>query len=150
MCSLSIITVSVDVTSLQCWPYSVADDDATMTRGKPIQRGVRVKLPEGTSWQQLASMTPDEIKQQTSGKVLPVSGDLQHHPYKRLMGVLQMLVNVTTRHGFEPEGALTARVIVPTAEIPDWQATDQFFRQLKERLEGLPGVTAVGFSSSRS
>lgn len=31
-------------------------------RGKPIQGGVRVKLPGGASWQQLANMTPDEIK----------------------------------------------------------------------------------------
>lgn len=31
-------------------------------RGKPIQGGVRVKLPSGTSWQQLSNMTADEIK----------------------------------------------------------------------------------------
>ncbi|MGH8443793.1 MAG: cytochrome B6 [Solimonas sp.] len=31
-------------------------------RGKPVQGGVRAKLPKGTSWDQLAGMTPDEIK----------------------------------------------------------------------------------------
>lgn len=31
-------------------------------RGKPIQGGVRVKLPKGTNWQDLATMSPDEIK----------------------------------------------------------------------------------------
>ncbi|MFT4045135.1 MAG: hypothetical protein QM661_00390 [Solimonas sp.] len=31
-------------------------------RGKPIQGGVRVKLPKGVSWDQLAGMSPDEIK----------------------------------------------------------------------------------------
>lgn len=31
-------------------------------RGKPIQGGVRVKLPKGVTWEQLARMTPDEIK----------------------------------------------------------------------------------------
>jgi cytochrome c peroxidase len=36
--------------------------DVTMTRGKPIQEGVRVKLPAGTTWEKLAEMTPDEIK----------------------------------------------------------------------------------------
>jgi cytochrome c peroxidase len=34
----------------------------TMTRGKPIQGGARVKLPKGVTWQQLAAMSPAEIK----------------------------------------------------------------------------------------
>lgn len=34
----------------------------TMARGKPIQDGVRVKLPAGASWDSLAAMSPDEIK----------------------------------------------------------------------------------------
>src|SRR6266478_4082461 len=37
-------------------------EGVTMSRGKPIQQGVRVKLPQGVTWNQLASMTPDEIK----------------------------------------------------------------------------------------
>ncbi|MCL9683032.1 cytochrome B6 [Legionella maioricensis] len=35
---------------------------ATMSNGKPIQEGVRVKLPQGVTWEQLGSMSPDEIK----------------------------------------------------------------------------------------
>ena len=31
-------------------------------RGKPVQGGVRTRLPAGVTWQQLSSMTPDEIK----------------------------------------------------------------------------------------
>lgn len=34
-----------------------------MPRGKPIQEGVRVKLPEGTTWDQLAAMGPDAIRE---------------------------------------------------------------------------------------
>lgn len=34
----------------------------TMSRGKPVQEGVRVKLPGGVKWEQLASMTPNEIR----------------------------------------------------------------------------------------
>jgi cytochrome c peroxidase len=34
----------------------------TMTRGKPVQGGVRVKLPKGVTWDQLAAMTPAEIR----------------------------------------------------------------------------------------
>jgi cytochrome c peroxidase len=35
----------------------------TMSRGKPIQGGVRVKLPTGTTWDSLAQMTPEQIKE---------------------------------------------------------------------------------------
>ena len=34
----------------------------TMTRGKPVQAGPRTKLPQGTSWLQLAAISPEEIK----------------------------------------------------------------------------------------
>jgi cytochrome c peroxidase len=35
----------------------------TMSRGKPIQEGVRVKLPEGMTWEKLAAMRPEEIRE---------------------------------------------------------------------------------------
>ena len=34
-----------------------------MSRGKPVQEGVRVKLPAGTTWEKLAAMSPDEIRE---------------------------------------------------------------------------------------
>ncbi len=34
----------------------------TMTRGKPVQEGVRARLPSGMTWEGLAAMAPDEIK----------------------------------------------------------------------------------------
>lgn len=34
----------------------------TMTRGKPVQDGVRIKLPAGTSWAQLAGLTSNDIR----------------------------------------------------------------------------------------
>jgi cytochrome c peroxidase len=46
--------------------YDLSDRPAqgvTMSRGKPVQGGVRVKLSKGMSWDQLASMSPDEIRQ---------------------------------------------------------------------------------------
>ncbi|MEN6498598.1 MAG: cytochrome B6 [Thermoguttaceae bacterium] len=47
--------------------YDLSDRPAqgvTMSRGKPIQEGVRAKLPAGVkSWQELAAMTPEEIRQ---------------------------------------------------------------------------------------
>lgn len=36
--------------------------ETKMSRGKPIQDGVRAKLPKGVTWDQLISMTPEEIK----------------------------------------------------------------------------------------
>jgi cytochrome c peroxidase len=46
--------------------YDLADKPAagaTMANGKPVQGGVRVKLSQGMTWDKLAAMTPDEIKQ---------------------------------------------------------------------------------------
>jgi cytochrome c peroxidase len=46
--------------------YDLRNDPApgvTMTRGKPVQQGIRVKLAPGTSWEQLAAMPPEEIRQ---------------------------------------------------------------------------------------
>lgn len=41
-----------------------AAKDVTMSRGKGVQEGVRVKLPAGVkSWQELAAMSPEEIRQ---------------------------------------------------------------------------------------
>ena len=34
----------------------------TMSRGKPIQEGVRAKLPQGMNWERLAAMSPEEIQ----------------------------------------------------------------------------------------
>jgi cytochrome c peroxidase len=39
-----------------------AAQGVTMTRGKPLQEGVRVKLPKGVTWDQLAAMSPEEIR----------------------------------------------------------------------------------------
>ena len=36
----------------------------TMSKGKPVQKGVRVKLPDGMSWDKLAAMSPEKIREQ--------------------------------------------------------------------------------------
>lgn len=38
----------------------------TMSRGKAVQDGVRVKLPTGTSWELLAPLPPEEIKKRNA------------------------------------------------------------------------------------
>ena len=45
--------------------YDLRDRPApgvTMFRGKPVQEAVRVRLPKGVSWEQLAAMSPREIR----------------------------------------------------------------------------------------
>jgi hypothetical protein len=45
--------------------YDLSDrpaSDATMSRGKAIQTGVRVKLLGGSTWEALARMTPDDLR----------------------------------------------------------------------------------------
>ncbi len=46
--------------------YDLRNDPAsnvTMARGKPVQGGIRVKLSSGISWEKLATMTPEEIRE---------------------------------------------------------------------------------------
>src|SRR5690242_13604641 len=45
--------------------YDLSDRPAagvTMSRGKAVQDGVRVRLPAGATWDALGKMTPDEIR----------------------------------------------------------------------------------------
>src|SRR5277367_902471 len=47
--------------------YDLSDRPApgvTMDRNKPVQEGVRVKLPAGMTWDKLAAMTPHQIRDQ--------------------------------------------------------------------------------------
>ncbi len=68
--------------------YDLADratTDTTMSRGKPIQSGVRVTLPAMTSWDKLASLSPDEIKKRQlwPGGFLPLP-----HPHHEAGGMV--------------------------------------------------------------
>jgi cytochrome c peroxidase len=41
-----------------------AAENVTMARGKPVQAGVRVKLPQGVNWEKLNALSPQEIREQ--------------------------------------------------------------------------------------
>jgi cytochrome c peroxidase len=46
--------------------YDLSDRPApgvTMSRSKPVQQGVRVKLPAGVTWDQLAKLSPEQVKE---------------------------------------------------------------------------------------
>jgi len=36
--------------------------DVTMSRGKPVQGGIRARLPQGMTWEKLQAMSPEEIR----------------------------------------------------------------------------------------
>lgn len=79
--------------------YDLSDRPApgvTMARGKPVQDGVRVKLPAGTSWSQLAAMTPQEIK---ARKLWPAGFLPLPHPHHEAGGMIfpQPLIDETKR-----------------------------------------------------
>jgi cytochrome c peroxidase len=68
--------------------YDLADRPAagvTMTRGKPVQGGVRVKLAKGATWDQLASLSPQEIK---SKKLWPAGFLPLPHPHHEAGGMI--------------------------------------------------------------
>ena len=49
--------------------YDLSDKPApgvTMSRGKPVQQGVRAKLAAGVTWQSLAEMTPEQIREKNA------------------------------------------------------------------------------------
>jgi cytochrome c peroxidase len=68
--------------------YDLADRPApgvTMSRGKAVQDGVRVKLPATMTWDALAAMSPDEIRSQNAWPAgfLPLP-----HPHHEAGGML--------------------------------------------------------------
>jgi len=74
--------------SLLAERYDLTDRPApgvTMSRGKPVQAGVRVKLPAGTTWDQLAGMTPEEIK---SKNLWPAGFYPLPHPHHEAGGMV--------------------------------------------------------------
>ena len=61
--------------------------------------------------------------------------------------LLRSFVSMVTRDpGFQPLGAMTASVELPTA-LYDETASREFFRRAAERVRALPGVRAAAFSS---
>ena len=46
--------------------YDLRDDPApgvTMARKKPVQQGVRVRLPKGATWDELTKMAPEQLRE---------------------------------------------------------------------------------------
>ncbi|MFZ5890456.1 MAG: cytochrome B6 [Myxococcota bacterium] len=68
--------------------YDLADipsPDVRMTRGKPIQIGVRVRLPAGQTWESLAELTAQQLQEQD---LFPAGFYPLPHPNHQLGGQL--------------------------------------------------------------
>ncbi len=79
--------------------YDLADRPApgvTMARGKAVQGGVRAKLPNGKTWEQLAVMSPEDIK---AGDLWPAGFFPLPHPHHESGGMVfpQPLIDETKR-----------------------------------------------------
>jgi cytochrome c peroxidase len=77
--------------------YDLADRRATgvtMSGGKPVQEGVRVKLPRDMTWEKLAAMSPEEIK---SRNLWPAGLYPLPHPHHEAGGMVfpQPLIDET-------------------------------------------------------
>jgi putative ABC transport system permease protein len=53
-----------------------------------------------------------------------------------------------TDPGFQPQHVLTASLSLPRHDYPTQQNVDEFYADLQRRIERLPGVRTVGFSSN--
>ncbi|MGA7318221.1 MAG: ABC transporter permease [Silvibacterium sp.] len=53
-----------------------------------------------------------------------------------------------TDPGFQPQHVLTASLSLPRHDYPTQQGVDEFYAELQRRVEVLPGVKGVGFSSN--
>jgi cytochrome c peroxidase len=67
--------------------YDLSDsaDSVTMTRGKAVQAGVRTKLPDDLTWEDLAQLTPSQIRKQ---KLFPSGFRALPHPKQPEGGML--------------------------------------------------------------
>jgi putative ABC transport system permease protein len=59
--------------------------------------------------------------------------------------LIKSLVHLQTEEpGFEPGNVLSMYIVLSEAQYPDGERQNQFFKQVVERVEALPGVASVG------
>jgi cytochrome c peroxidase len=104
--------------------YDLANRPAagvTMSRGKAVQEGVRVKLPAGRTWDQLAALSPEEIK----AKQLWPAGFLPlPHPHHEAGGMIfpKFLIEETKRQTNRDLTRFDLDFDLPDHFLPDFPA----------------------------
>lgn len=100
----------------------------------------------------LAASVPQGYAAPNLTRILMISRDLDRHPYRRLLGVLQMVINVSQAGGFEPAGSavVTAQKMrllhagirrIARKRLPDYEATNGVPVNVEDML-----ATVMGFS----
>jgi cytochrome c peroxidase len=104
--------------------YDLADRPArgtAMSRGKPVQDGVRVKLPEGVSWAELAALSAEEIKQRNlwPAGFLPLP-----HPHHEAGGMVfpKVLIEETKRQSARDLTRVDLDFDLPEHFLPEFPA----------------------------
>jgi cytochrome c peroxidase len=92
-----------------------------MSRGKAVQAGVRVKLPQGVTWDQLAAMTPQEVKEKGAWPAgfLPLP-----HPHHEAGGMIfpKFLIDETKRQTDRDLTRFDLDFDLPDHMVPDFPA----------------------------
>ena len=102
--------------------YDLANRPAqgvTMSKGKPVQDGVRVKLPKEATWEGLATKSPDEIK---SKNLWPAGFYPMPHPHHEAGGMVfpQPLIDETKRQTGRDLGRFDLDFDLPEHLLPEF------------------------------
>lgn len=102
--------------------YDLADrpaKDVTMSKGKPVQEGVRAKLPKDMTWERLAAQSPDEIK---SKNLWPAGFYPLPHPHHEAGGMIfpQQLIDETKRQTGRDLGRFDLDFDLPKHLLPEF------------------------------
>jgi cytochrome c peroxidase len=104
--------------------YDLADRPAketAMSRGKPVQEGVRVKLPSGMTWEKLAALSPEDVK----AKQLWPAGFLPlPHPHHEAGGMIfpKFLIEETKKQNDRDLTRFDLDFDLPDHFLPDFPA----------------------------
>src|SRR5688572_1488980 len=95
--------------------------DVTMTRGKAVQQGVRVKLPPNMTWEQLGAMSPEEIKTKS---VWPAGFLPLPHPHHESGGMIfpKLLIDETMKQTARDLTRFDLDFDLPDHLIPEFPA----------------------------
>jgi cytochrome c peroxidase len=104
--------------------YELSDHPAagvTMARGKPVQEGVRVRLPAGVTWPQLSELSPQEIK---SRGLWPAGFLPLPHPHHEAGGMIfpQPLIDETKRQTGRDLARFDLDFDLPQHMLPEFPA----------------------------
>lgn len=100
-------------------PDGTPDEAARTERDQRIEGGQKVFMTHAlpSAMVLLAKALPEGYAAPNLSKVLRLSDKLKDDTYRRLLGVLQMVINVSEKGGFDPTGKGKAIITVPKIRL---------------------------------